>query len=313
MNYIFYLGIITVILPKTNIEMACSSTDNFRLQSGGEQEISVSNNSELINVCTATRILDRLHKDFTEQYVNSATTGKTAIADTHKNNPTFYLRKQPTLAAFNNETAGGSIDRFYKYFTENKPDDQIYRSAIHAIMTGNYSPSINQAEYLSGSTPEQDDFSSPSNFKGIYGLINVNKILETNINNKIKGLSTTSDGSNLVNYEQHYEQRQGIKTTLEEIARRENEIYREKFFNIVLIIVGIFIVASQLVKRYFSFGSGGASGSGGGGVFGNLFTGFGLGASSGLFSRFGGIGLGRSGRSRITGIFSNSPYSLSNR
>jgi len=111
-----------------------------------------------------------------------------------------------------------------------------------------------------------------------------------------------------------YYKRRGIQTTLETIAERENEIYREKFLNLFLIVVGIFLVGTQLVNKYFSFGGGGlGSDSGGGGGFSNLFTGFGLGASNGIFSRFGGLGLGRSGRSRVTGVFSNNPYSLSTR
>jgi hypothetical protein len=112
-----------------------------------------------------------------------------------------------------------------------------------------------------------------------------------------------------------YAKRREIQTTLQTISDRENEIYREKFLNLILILVGVFLVGTQLVNKYFSFGGGGvgSSGSGGGGLFGNLFTGFGLGASSGIFSRFGGLGLGRSGRSRVTGIFANNPYSLSTR
>lgn len=284
----------------------CTAGSKFRLQSGGENEITVpSSDADMIEVCTATIILDKLHKDFTEKYTTDATLGN--IYD----KPSFYLRNQPTFSSFNGETSGGGIDRFYKYFTENKPGDNIYRAAIYAIMTGNYNATPPD-NYLTSSPPEEINLEVPSNFKGIYGLININNILEKRINDKIKSLSTTSDGSSItINHEKDYEQRQGIKTTLEEIARRENELYREKFLNIILIIVGIFIVASQLVKRYFSFGSGDARR--GSSIFGNLFTGFGLGASSGLFSRFGGIGLGRSGRSRITGIFSNSPYSLSNR
>jgi hypothetical protein len=35
--------------------------------------------------------------------------------------------------------------------------------------------------------------------------------------------------------------------------------------------------------------------------------------SGGLFSRFGGLGLGSSGRSRVGNLFTSSPYSLSKR
>jgi hypothetical protein len=288
----------------------CVNSSKFRLQSGGENEITVplSDNTDMIEACTATIILDKLHKDFTEQYTTSATLAN--IQD----KPSFYLRNQPTFPSFNSaEPANNTINRFYKYFTENKVEDQVYLSAIHAIMRGLYDTNVKSTNYMDAPATQQGDFNSPDTFKGIYGLINVNNILEKRINDKIKSLSTTSDGSSIMtNHEKDYEQRQGIKTTLEEIARRENEIYREKFFNIILMIVGIFIVGSQLVQKYFSFGGGGSSGTSGFG-FGNLFTGFGLGAGSGLFSRFGGLGLGRSGRSRVTGIFSSSPYSLSNR
>ena len=117
--------------------------------------------------------------------------------------------------------------------------------------------------------------------------------------------------TNTISDTDRYEMRNGIKTTFEEIAHRENQIYREKFLNIILIIVGIFLVSTQLVQKYFSFGGGGGGFGFGGG---SLFSGFGLGTNSGLFSRFGGLGLGRSGRSRIgSSLFTNNPYSLSNR
>ena len=105
-------------------------------------------------------------------------------------------------------------------------------------------------------------------------------------------------------------QRKEIKNTLEEIAYRENQIYREKFLNIILVVVGIFLVGSQLVNKYFS----GGGGVGGGGGLGGLF-GFGIGGSGGLFSRFGGLGLGSSGRSHfdIGNLFKNSSYTLKQR
>jgi hypothetical protein len=112
-----------------------------------------------------------------------------------------------------------------------------------------------------------------------------------------------------------YEKRRGIKMTIEEIAHRENQIYREKFLNIILILVGLFLVSTQLVGKYFSFGGGGGGGGGGfgfGGFGGWLSTRFGTG-SGGIFSRFGGLGLGSSGRSRVGNLFTSSPYSLSRR
>jgi hypothetical protein len=228
--------------------------------------------------------------------------------------PTFYLRKQPTLSGFQGESAGGNINRLNKYLQSSGSDDQSYRSAVHAIMNGVFNGSIASTTYLNELTPTGDFTTNANNFKGIYGLKKLNEELETKIAEKVKTLSTTIAGSKLITEVQHYDTRQGIKTTLEEIARRENEIYREKFLHIMLVVVGIFLVSSQLVRKYFSFGGGGGGTSGGFGFgSGNLFTGFGLGSGSGLFSRFGGLGLGRSGRSRITSMFSNNPYSLSNR
>jgi hypothetical protein len=135
----------------------------------------------------------------------------------------------------------------------------------------------------------------------------VNELLEKKIADTVNNLrgNPTSD---VLSDSKHYEKRKNIKSTLEEIARRENEIYREKFLNIILMIVGIFLVSTQLVQKYFSFGGGGiGSGSG-------LFSGVGFGTSGGgIFSRFGGLGLGSSGRSRLGGLFTSSPYSLSQR
>jgi hypothetical protein len=233
-------------------------------------------------------------------------------------NPTFYLRKQPKLAGFHGEvtTNTGDIYRLYNYLTRTDLSgiEQYSRSAVHAIMNGVYNSTIENSKYLNELTTSTSDLASNhANFKGIYGLNKLNEVLEQKINEKVKSISATSGGSKLLSDVQHYDIRQGVKTTLEEIARRENEIYREKFLNIILVVVGILLVSSQLTQKYFSLGGGG-SGSGSGGFgFGNIFTGFGLGTGSGLFSRFGGLGLGRSGRSRWTSMFSNNPYALSTR
>lgn len=293
--------------------MACvANQTSYYLEAGGTTKQTASDST--INVCTATKILDRLHREFTEQYVASGTAGRTANEVSLNIHPTFYLRKQPTLSGFQGETAGGNINRLNKYL-QSGSDDQYYRSAVYAIMNGVFDGSIASTTYLNEVTSSTRDFNTAyvGNFKGIYGLKKLNEVLETKIAEKVKNLSTTIAGSKLITEVQHYDTRQGIKTTLEEIARRENEIYREKFLHIMLVVVGIFLVSSQLVRKYFSFGGGGGTSGGFGFGSGNLFTGFGLGSGSGLFSRFGGLGLGRSGRSRITSMFSNNPYSLSNR
>jgi hypothetical protein len=301
--------------------MACSSGDTFRIQTDSGKELTA--DSSTVNVCSANKILDRLHREFTEKYAASSGTvpvGKTAIADTHRNNPTFYLRKQPKLTTFFSEASDGQeINRFNNMLSVNPPkteDDPVYRTSIHGIMNGVYNNKLTTDNYKTPPTPPENLAASPDSFKGIYGLINLNNVLEAQIDTIIKGMSGTKEtAQQTADIANKYVQRRGIQTTLETIADRENEIYREKFLNLILILVGVFLVGTQLVNKYFSFGGGGvgSSGSGGGGLFGNLFTGFGLGASSGIFSRFGGLGLGRSGRSRVTGIFANNPYSLSTR
>ena len=311
---IFYCGNITDIF-----NMACSSGDKFRIQSNDGKELTAS--STTINTCTATKILDRLHREFTEKYAPSSGTvpvGKTAIADIHRSNPTFYLRKQPKLSSFFSESSDGQeINRFNNMLSTNPPkteNDQQYRTMIHSIMNGDYKDQILIDDYNNPPPTSQINLSNPASFKGFYGLVNLNNVLETQIDSIINGMTgsetTAKATSDIAN---KYAQRRGIQTTLETIASRENEIYREKFLNLILIVLGIFLVGTQLVNKYFSFGGGGSGVGSGGGLFGNLFTGYGVGASSGIFSRFGGLGLGRSGRSRVTGMFSNNPYSLSTR
>jgi hypothetical protein len=157
------------------------------------------------------------------------------------------------------------------------------------------------------------DFSDQATaFKGIYGLNKVIEILDSKTNDLLTGLTTSipanADSGDAI---LKYNKRNDIKNTLEEIAYRENQIYREKFLNIILIVVGIILVGSQLTQKFFSGGGGGAGGGAGlGGSFG-----FGLGSSGGLFSRFGGLGLGSSGRSHfdIGNLFKNSSYTLKQR
>ena len=287
--------------------MTCSTgTTKFRIESEGTTLKTA--DATNVDVCTATQILDRLHREFTEKYEPEPTgsasvpAGKTKISASLNVNPTFHLRNQPVV------TAGDPLNRFYKIFTEKTDDDPEYRSVVSAIMKGVNETS--ETSYKSEPT-KQSSFSNPAEFKGIYGLINLNELLEKKIADTVGKLSGSSMSTNTISDTARYEMRNGIKTTFEEIAHRENQIYREKFLNIILIVVGIFLVSTQLVKKYFSFeGSGGGFGFGGG----SLFSGVGIGTGSGLFSRFGGLGLGRSGRSRIgSSLFTNNPYSLSNR
>ena len=304
--------------------MACVDGTTYYLEAVKDHKALPTANATTLSVCTATNILDRLHREFTEEYVpvpasGPAATGKTMISTANLNaNPTFYLRKQPILAGFPGDPNSGVISRLNSYLRSSGSDHQNYRSAVHAVMNGVYTRDINAANYLNELTPTRDLTSdaNANNFKGIYGLKKLNEVLEQQIAAKVRSMSVSTGGSKLLSDAQHYDARQGIKTTLEEIARRENEIYREKFLHIILVLVGIFLVSTQLVQKYFSLGGGGGGGGGGSGFgFGssNLFTGFGVGSGSGLFSRFGGLGLGRSGRARITSMFPSNPDSLSNR
>lgn len=276
--------------------MTCTSgTTKFRLEANGETEITADAGN--LDICNATKILERLHTDFTEKY----TTNNVASNNTK---PSFYLRNQE-------HTSGQQTNKFYTIFTTKTDADDDYRKAVSVIMKGSVDVGSDTYITIPSSISGLQNFDTTSNasFNGIYGLMRVNELLEQKIAKKVGELRGTFDNAKTFADASKYEQRQNIKTTYEEIARRENQIYREKFLNLILIVVGIFIVSTQLVQKYFSFGGGGGGGGGGGTGF---FTGFGT-SGSGLFSRFGGLGLGSSGRSRIGQLFSNNPYSLSQR
>jgi hypothetical protein len=267
-------------------------TCKFRLEANGDTEITADTGN--LDVCNATKILEQLHTDFTEKYTNNT------VASNNTTKPSFYLRNQQ-------HTSGGP-NKFYTIFTQKTDADNEYKTAVSVIMKG--VEDTVSATYMIKPTTVINNFDISTDFKGIYGLMRVNELLEQKIAQKVGALRGTPANANTLADASKYEQRKNIKTTYEEIARRENQIYREKFLNLLLIVVGIFIVSTQLVQKYFSFGGGGGGGGGGGST--GFFTGFGT-SGSGLFSRFGGLGLGSSGRSRIGQLFSNNPYSLSQR
>lgn len=285
--------------------MTCGATDKFRLDPTGT-EITVDAAGAFTNLCKATGIVDRLHKEFTEKYTATAT------VDTIKHTPSFHLRNQPTSLLMTGETGTAPTNRFYTIFTTKSEGDPSYNGFVSAILKGEYDTSSQYKEYPT-SISGVKNFETPTVFKGIYGLHKVTELLEGEIRKKIDSIRPDTSGNVNISDFNKYQKRQGVKTTIEEIAHRENEIYREKFLNIILILVGIFIVGTQLVNKYFSFGDGGGGGGFGFGGFGGwLSTRFGSGGS-GLFSRFGGIGLGSSGRSRIGNLFTRSPYASSTR
>ena len=282
----------------------CGATDKFRLDPTSA-EITVGDS--FVKLCNATRIVEQLHKDFTEKYARNATVANI------QNTPSFHLRDQPTSLLMTGETGTAPANRFYKEFTTNSDEVATHKGVVSAILKGEYDTSFQYKVYPTAIS-NLKDFGTPAAFKGIYGLHKVNELLEGEIRKKIDSIRPdTTDNVNISDFNK-YQKRQGVKATIEEIAHRENELYREKFLNIILILVGIFIVSTQLVNKYFSFGDGGGVGGGFGfgGLGGWLSTRFGSGGS-GLFSRFGGIGLGSSGRSRIGNLFNSSPYSVSRR
>ena len=291
--------------------MACATGASFRLD--GTTATGITSTATTNDVCTAANLLDRLHREFTEQYVATATTGATVIADALKNNPTFHLRQQPTLTTFNaSETAGSTVNRYYSITTTTPRVDASYNGMMNAIMKGVYDTATSD---FNTAPVRQSTFDTPAAFKGLHGLQNLNELLQEKIAETVNAIPSSSTASlTPLNSSADYEKRRGIKMTIEEIAHRENQIYREKFLNIILILVGIFLVSTQLVNKYFSFGGGGGGGGGFGfgGVSGWLSTRFGTG-SGGIFSRFGGLGLGSSGRSRVGNLFTSNPYSLSRR
>lgn len=120
--------------------MACATGTTFRLD--GTTSAGITSTETTNDVCTAANLLDRLHREFTEQYVASAATGATAITDSLKNNPTFHLRQQPTLTGFNGESAGSTVNRYYSITTTTPRVDASYNGMMNAIMKGCMTPPI---------------------------------------------------------------------------------------------------------------------------------------------------------------------------
>jgi hypothetical protein len=285
--------------------MTCATGTTFRLD--GTTSAGITSTDITNDVCTAANLLDRLHREFTEQYSGTTT-------ETIRNNPSFHLRNQPTTLLLTGDGATAPTNRYYSITTTTPRVDASYNGMMNAIMKGVYDTANSD---FNTAPPRQANFTNPAAFKGLYGLQNVNELLQEKIAATINEIpSTTTSTSTSLNSSEDYEKRRGIKMTIEEIARRENQLYREKFLNIMLILVGVFLVSTQLVGKYFSFGGGSDSGGGGGfgfgGIGGWLSTRFGTG-SGGIFSRFGGLGLGSSGRSRVGNLFTSNPYSLSRR
>ena len=295
--------------------MACQAATRFNIN-GTEIVVPVADDdlvnsqyAKLLDACQATQVLEKLHKQFTDQYTTSGVLNVDLIAN--KNTPSYYLRNQPTSTS--NAT---SINRFHNISTgvSGFTGDDVYRKMVSAILNG---LDISSSTYNSISNDNSwvGDSKFDSSFNGIFGIKKVISMLEYRTNAIISSLNKSNPSSSSEDAISRFNQRKEIKNTLEEVSYRENEIYREKVLYIILIIVGIIMVGSQLAQNYFSGvgGVGSSGGSGGAGLGGLL--GFGLGSSGGLFSRFGGLGLGSSGRSHfdIGNLFKNSSYTLQQR
>jgi hypothetical protein len=263
--------------------------------------------AKLLDVCQATQVLEKLHKQFTEQY---NTSGVNVIAN--KTTPSYYLRNQPTSAS-----DATSINRFHNISTgvSGFTGDEVYRKMVSAILNGLDISSSSTYNTISNDNLWNGDSKFDSSFNGIFGIKKAISMLEYRTNGIISSLNKSNPSSSSQDAISRFNQRKEIKNTLEEVSYRENEIYREKVLYILLIIVGIILVGTQLAQNYFSGvgGVGSSGGSGGAGLGGLL--GFGVGSSGGLFSRFGGLGLGSSGRSHfdIGNLFKNSSYTLQQR
>jgi len=302
--------------------MSCATEGTSYNINGSVYSVPTTPSIDEQDVCRATQIIERLHKDFTEKYYTTADKGTDAtktLVDGAVTKPSYYLRFQPTSA-----TDNAQVNRFYANLTNSTANNNeyngitYYRRMISAIMKGENDTAASTYESVPDSIRNQVNFDSSANFKGIYGVNRVIEILEQKINGILVGISSSASASAASSSAltadsiTKFGQRKDIKNTLEEVAYRENQIYREKFLNIILIVVGIFVVGTQLVQKYFGGGGGGGGGGSGSAGLGGLF-GFGFGGSGGLFSRFGGLGLGSSGRSRIGNLFTNSSYALKQR
>jgi hypothetical protein len=290
--------------------MSCNVNDKYNIDGGGDLTV-ISGNTYSVDICKATKILENLHKEFTEKY--TTTTGATAV-ESNKSNPSYYLRNQPTS---NSDSSDRNISYNILTNTAGFTETDKYRKMVSVIMKG-AEDTNDTFDTIPASLGSVTTFNTATDFKGIYGLNKVVELLDKKIYDVLSGLTPAISGNNVSGNDiKNYNDRKEIKNTLEEIAYRENQIYREKFLKIILILVGIFLVASQLVNKYFGdggIGGGGGGGSSGGAGLGGLF-GFGFGGSGGLFSRFGGLGLGSSGRSHfdIGNLFKKSSYTLQQR
>jgi hypothetical protein len=238
------------------------------------------------DICNAEAVLKKLYNDFTLVQLGDNASFKTPNPDTFTTlnaNPATFLKIL---------TSGGdvfkTVDTLPIMDNNTKIKNQMKNMLLNNTVTAS-SIDVYPA-------PPQTDFTTPTNFKGIYGLINAVNLLKIKINTEIISKISSGSGNSIsiddstaerLEYINTFYEKKNAKDTIEEISYRENEIYRERFLNIILILVGIYIVGTQLRERYFSNVS----------VFGGLFSGFGNGLGS----------------TNISSLFSSNAYTLKSR
>jgi len=233
---------------------------------------------EDVDICKAEAVLKKLYTDFTDTPAANIAISDQSVTNVSK--PRDILR-----------ISSGNIQDIFKEIDKPTSSNAIKNQMKNILLQESNTTTPIVAEL----TP-QTDFTTPANFKGIYGLINAVNLLKSKINGEII-TKIQSGAGNAINiddgtaerleYINTFYEKKNAKDTLEEISFRENEIYREKFLYIILILVGIYIVGTQLRERYFSNVN----------VFGGLFSGFGNGLGS----------------SNIGSLFSSSAYTLKSR
>jgi hypothetical protein len=263
----------------------CNGTaphNNFKLRGGISQNFATDQLNH-IQICKAANILDKLYDDFT-----GTTTVTSPITTTTITNINFKPRDMLKLSS----TPSSSIRDLFLEIDKPAINDSIKTNMKNMIMNNDINAiGVKPVTSIDAGTSYTDSF------KGISGLISIINIMKQQINEKLldasnqnRDISVNDDSAERLNYINTYYQKKQNKDTLEEISYRENEIYREKFLYIILLVTGVFIVGSQLRERYFSDISFGSSGG--------LFSGFG--SSFGTSSSFG-------------NMFSSNAYTLKSR
>ena len=283
------------IVFDSSIEMSCTGTapnNVFKLRGGGDITFAAAD-ADKVYLCKAETVLQNLYTGFTADPAVNVVAPLTTASITANFTPGSCLRILPSTSAVRDLFL--EADKLVST-TPGDVNSQIKIQMKNMLLLGSNATTLQPPPALPA------DFTTVGNFKGIYGLVNAVNLLKSKVNTAIIQKSSSGGGSNSginiddetsqrLDYINTFYEKKQMKDTLEEISYRENQIYREKFLYIILMIIGVFVMGSQLQQRYFSdvtFGS-----------FGGLFSGFGrsFGGSSTSFGS----------------LFSSSAYSLKSR